>query len=93
MAHTRLFETPSMAVNALPADGGPRGARVEIVIGGDNEVVSAVLLEGQARALHLALRQWIRQQKSLRGDTPRGVRKFEIRDRQYRTPRRPAEAA
>ena len=45
-----------------------RGARVVVRIGQESEE----LLEGPARHLHLALRGFVRKQKWLRGDTPRG---------------------
>jgi hypothetical protein len=88
-----LYETDELRVVALPADG-PRGAKLELEIRDDEgaTVAGTFLLEGQARKLHLMIRQWIRRQKSLRGDTPRGVRSFEISDRQYRRPRAAARA-
>lgn len=51
----------------VPYDG-PRGNRVQLMIGD----TPAQLPEGPARQLHLALRKWVRVQKKLRGDTPRG---------------------
>lgn len=55
---------------------GPRGNRVCLTIG----EASLELLEGQARQLHLALRKWVRVQKSLRGDTPRGRAKLTAKE-------------
>jgi hypothetical protein len=88
---TVLFEIDGMELLAMPA-GGPRGARLSLRVGDKDDEREVVLLEGQAKRLHLAIRQWIRRQKSLRGDTPRGERAFELLDRQYRRPRSSAGA-
>lgn len=83
-----IFDAAGLKLLVLP-DDGPRGAKLRVEVA-DGEIPE--LLEGQARALHLAVRQWIRYRKSLRGETPRGVRGYEIRVKQYRAPRAAAAA-
>jgi hypothetical protein len=82
MNETTLFEVKmvehTLRAVAVPA-GGPRGDRLRIEVDGN----SIDLIEGHARQLHLAMRAWVRKQKELRGDTPRGQRKFLQRQLQY----------
>jgi hypothetical protein len=101
MNESTLFEYKNavgvtLRLVAVPCDG-PRGNRLRAEIteagaAGEQPIALSIdLLEGPARQLHLAARAWVRKQKELRGDTPRGQRKF--LQRQLSTRARPAETA
>lgn len=73
----QLEGEPRVRLESIAYDG-PRGNRVRLTITDAplQPGLSAELLEGPARQLHLALRAWVRRQKALRGDTPRGRAKL-----------------
>lgn len=92
---TPVYNARTLAVVGDPADG-PRGARLRLRIhpadpdkraanDGAN-YVEEVLLEGEARRLHLAIRNWIRQRKALRGDTARGRARHDAKKAAYAAP-------
>jgi hypothetical protein len=77
-----------LRVVAVPA-AGPRGNMLRVEMDGP----APLLTEGPARQLHLAIRAWVRRQRELRGDTPRGRRKMLERQLQNAGMARPAAAA
>jgi hypothetical protein len=93
MNESTLFEYKNavgvtLRLVAVPCDG-PRGNRLRAEIteagaAGEQPIALSIdLLEGPARQLHLAARAWVRKQKELRGDTPRGQKKFLQRQLKY----------
>lgn len=73
----QLPEQALLSLVTLPYDT-PRGNRVELELRSEHCTLRVLLLEGHARQLGLALRKWVRVQKSLRGDTPRGRAKLAV---------------
>lgn len=76
----KLEGEPPVILETIAYDG-PRGNRVRLRVGEmcpncKHELPPADLLEGPARQLHLKIRGWVRHQKALRGDTPRGRAKL-----------------
>lgn len=85
-----IFDAAGLIVTADPGDG-PRGGRLTFKPTVPD--VAPRLLEGEAKQLHLAIRKWIRFQKALRGDTPRGRAKVEERRAQYSAAAKASPAA
>lgn len=94
------YRTPTSCAKlvAVPCDG-PRGNRLRLLVTelgapGEQPITLGVdLSEGPGRQLHLAARGWVRRQKELRGDTPRGQRKHLQRQLQYAEARAAAPIA
>jgi len=65
----KLPDQLPMRLVTIPFDT-PRGNRIQLEVGDR----ATTLIEGHAKQLGLALRRWVKAQKFLRGDTPRGRR-------------------